>query len=56
MEKQMNINLSKVKEFDEQNVASIKEKQRRIDEEVRQFNLKITGVVAYRVLMPWLGS
>ena len=52
----MNINLSEVKEFDEKNVASIKEKQRRIDEEVGKFDLQITDVVAYRVLMPWLGT
>jgi len=52
----MNINLSEVKEFDAKNVASIGEKQQQIDEEVRQINLKIADVKAYRVLMPWLGT
>jgi len=52
----MNINLSEVKEFDAKNVASIREKQQQIDEEVRQINVKIADVKAYRVLMPWLGT
>lgn len=52
----MNINLPEVKEFDAQLVSSIKEKQRQIDEEVRRFNLEITDVKAYSILMPWLGT
>lgn len=52
----MNITLSEVEEFDARLVASIKEKQQQIDEEVKQIDVKITDVLAYRVLMPWLGT